>query len=176
MHVRFGCEGCGETVEQALPEKGGGLRCPWCSRERQVEAPALFAPEGAALRCAVCHGDDLYLQRDFPRRAGLAVMAIGALAFLALAGYGHLLAGFAVLGSLTLLDLALFRSLPIVTVCYRCGAELRGLAPNPSHASFDHHLAELAAKRAAVDRANRPGGARAGAGCETPPREVLHGS
>jgi hypothetical protein len=82
-------------------------------------------------------------------------MALGALAFLVLAGRGRILTGFAVLGGVAVADLVLFRFLPIVTVCYRCGAEVRGFPPNPGHAPFDLHLAEEAAKRAAVDRANR---------------------
>lgn len=86
-------------------------------------------------------------------------MALGALAFLVLAGRGKILAGFAVLGGVAVADLVLFRFLPIVTVCYRCGAEVRGFPPNPEHAPFDLHLAEEAAKRAAVDRANREPGA-----------------
>jgi len=100
-------------------------------------------------------------------------MALGAVGFLALMGSGHLIAGFSVLGGISLLDFALFRALPVVTVCYRCGAEMRGAEPNPAHSPFGHHLAEEAAKRAAVDRANRPAQAPSS---PVALREAVHGS
>lgn len=140
---------------------------------------AAFAPQGFPERCPVCPGDDLYLQRDFPRRAGVSVMAGGAVVFLILAGMGHVMAGFAVLGGVAAADLVLFRLLPLVTVCYRCGTELRGLPANAAHTGFDHHRAEEAAKHAAVDRANRAA-PRAGASAESPAlapgREAVRGA
>src|SRR5262245_35795036 len=120
--IRFGCAACGDSVNAPLPSEGGAPRCR-CGEGQDVPPVAAFAPQGFPERCPVCPGDELYLQRDFPRRAGVSVMAGGAVVFLVLAGMGHVMAGFAVLGGVAAADLVLFRLLPLVTVCYRCGTE-----------------------------------------------------
>ncbi len=154
MRIRFGCRACSQSVDDAVPETGGALRCAGCGAARPCAAPAQFAPAGVVTSCPLCPSDEFYLQRDFPRRAGLAVMTAGGAAFLILAGvFDRIVTGFAVLGVVALLDLMLFRLLPVVTVCYRCRTELRGLPLNPAHAAFDHHVAEDAEKRARADRA-----------------------
>jgi hypothetical protein len=155
IRLRCGCEACDGTIDGEVPGKGGPVACANCGKSATAASPESFAPGGVIGHCAVCPSDELYLQRDFPRRAGMFVMISGAVIFLMLAGWReNIIAGFAVLGGVALLDFLLFRFLPVVTVCYRCRAELRGLAPNPEHKGFDHHVAEEALKRAAVDRAN----------------------
>ena len=86
-------------------------------------------------RCPPCESDQLYVQRDFNQKAGLAIVVIGAL----LAPFTPY---YASLGVAALIDAALYWALPEITVCYRCHAHFRGFLRNPHHQAFDLHLAE----------------------------------
>lgn len=97
-------------------------------------------------RCAVCARDRFYVQKDFNRRLGLwlVLLASGA-SFLVYAWWGYWAIVF--LAGVTLADALLYRALPMVSVCYGCGAIYRGFAPNPDHQPFDLHLAEVYEKK-----------------------------
>lgn len=85
--------------------------------------------------CPACQGRQLYVQRDFNQRAGLAIVVVGALLAPFTPYYSSLfLAG--------LVDAGLYVLLPEITVCYRCHAHFRGFRRNPGHAPFDLHLDE----------------------------------
>jgi hypothetical protein len=86
-------------------------------------------------RCAACDGAQLYVQRDFNQKAGLAIVVVGALLAPFTPYYASLFAA-------ALIDAGLYALLPEITVCYRCHAHYRGFARNPRHAAFDLHLAE----------------------------------
>ena len=86
-------------------------------------------------RCPACDGEQLYVQRDFNQKAGLAIVIVGA----ALAPFTPYYASLVVA---VLVDAALYALLPEITVCYRCHAHLRGFRRNPKHHPFDLHLAE----------------------------------
>ncbi len=85
--------------------------------------------------CPACGGRQLYVQRDFNQKAGLAVVAVGAVFAPFTPYYSSLIVA-------ALVDAGLYLLLPEITVCYRCHAHFRGFARNPSHRPFDLHLAE----------------------------------
>ena len=85
--------------------------------------------------CPACGGTQLYVQRDFNQKAGLAVVIVGA----ALAPFTPY---YASLFAAALIDAALYAVLPEITICYRCQAHFRGFARNPAHQAFDLHIAE----------------------------------
>ena len=93
-----------------------------------------MANERIVDRCAACEGRQLYVQRDFNQKAGLAVVVVGAV----LAPFTYYISLFAAAG----IDAALYLMLPEITVCYRCHAHYRGFARNRGHQAFDLHLAE----------------------------------
>ena len=90
---------------------------------------------GAVEACPACGGRQLYVQRDFNQKAGLAVVIVGA----ALAPFTPFYSSLMVAA---LIDAGLYALLPEITVCYRCHAHFRGFAKNPAHEAFDLHLAE----------------------------------
>jgi len=85
--------------------------------------------------CPACHGTQLYVQRDFNQKAGLAIVVAGA----ALAPFTPFYSSLFVAA---LVDAGLYAILPEITVCYRCHAHFRGFTRNPRHAAFDLHIAE----------------------------------
>ena len=51
--------------------------------------------------------------------------------------FENVVATFAILASLVVIDAAIYLFVGKVTVCYKCRAEYRGLAYNPHHEAFD---------------------------------------
>jgi len=76
----------------------------------------------------------LYVQKDFNRRLGLAIVLLGVLFSYHTYGLSLLVCA--------IIDFILYRVLPLVTVCYKCGAIHRGFVSNPRHVGFDMHTAE----------------------------------
>lgn len=95
---------------------------------------AAITQEHLVDRCPACDGAQLYVQRDFNQKAGLAVVIVGAV----LAPFTHYLS----LVAAALIDAALYSLLAEIAVCYRCEAHFRGFRRNPAHEPFDLHIAE----------------------------------
>jgi uncharacterized paraquat-inducible protein A len=130
--ISFACKACGS--EAAVGPSGAGS-CPACGA-------ALHLPLSDALRerrqvdvCPACQGRQIYVQRDFNQRAGLAIVVAGALLAPFTPYYSSLFAA-------ALLDAVLYAVLPEIAICYRCQAHFRGFRRNPEHKPFDLHLAE----------------------------------
>ena len=126
------CQGCGREATAGLD---GVSRCASCGREGRLALSPSLTERRIVDRCAACGGEQLYVQRDFNQRAGLAVVVVGALLAPFTPYYSSLVVA-------ALIDAALYMLLPEITVCYRCPAHYRGFARNPRHQAFDLHLAE----------------------------------
>jgi len=130
--IAFACPTCGAETTAALDGRGV---CPACGTPTALElSPALRAGR-AVDRCPSCGGEQLYVQRDFNQRVGLAIVVVGAL-FAPFTPY------YASLGIAAAVDAVLYLLLPEITVCYRCQAHFRGFPRNPKHEAFDLHIAE----------------------------------
>jgi hypothetical protein len=130
--IAFACSHCGEETLAGLDGRG---RCRSCGRETLLDLSAALRDERRVDRCPACSGTQLYVQRDFNQRAGLAIVVLGAVLAPFTPFYSSLFAA-------ALLDAALYALLPEITVCYRCQAHFRGFHRNPQHQAFDLHLAE----------------------------------
>jgi DNA-directed RNA polymerase subunit RPC12/RpoP len=130
--IAFACPSCGR---EALAGLDGAGRCPTCGAEAVLDVPARAREDRVLERCPACGSKQLYVQRDFNQKAGLAVVVAGA----ALAPFTPYYSSLVVAA---LIDAGLYAVLPEITVCYRCHAHFRGFARNPQHAAFDLHIAE----------------------------------
>ena len=130
--IAFSCPRCGRETTAGLDGHG---RCPGCGEETRLELSSALREEERVDRCPACGGTQLYVQRDFNQRAGLAIVVVGAVLAPFTPFYSSLFAA-------ALLDAALYALLPEITVCYRCQAHFRGFRRNPQHQAFDLHLAE----------------------------------
>jgi len=129
--IAFACPGCGTETTSGLDGRGC---CPSCAKDTTLDlTPSLVG--GVVDRCPACAGEQLYVQRDFNQKAGLAIVVLGA----ALAPFTPYYASLFVAA---IVDAALYALLPEIAVCYRCQAHFRGFARNPRHHAFDLHLAE----------------------------------
>jgi hypothetical protein len=118
---------------------------------RELRLDGLSA-EGGLCACLACAHRELYTQKDFPRRVGLAIVVAAALA--------APFTWYASLVGAALLDAALYRFAPDVVVCYACGARHRGFAARPRHPGFDRQIAERLryGERAVMGKPMHPGG------------------
>jgi DNA-directed RNA polymerase subunit RPC12/RpoP len=130
--IAFACSGCKEEVT-APP--GAPATCARCAAVTTLEVPEAMRGGGPVDACPACGGRQLYVQRDFNQKAGLAVVLVGA----ALAPFTPFYSSLIVAA---LIDAGLYALLPEITVCYRCHAHFRGFASHPAHEAFDLHLAE----------------------------------
>ena len=135
--VAFRCEACGGEAVAGLDGVG---RCACGAAPILALSPSLREQRMVDV-CPACDGRQLYVQRDFNQKAGLAVVIVGA----ALAPFTPFYSSLFVAA---LIDAGLYVLLAEITVCYRCQAHFRGFVRNPAHEAFDLHLAEQYEKKA----------------------------
>jgi len=130
--IAFRCPRCGREAVTGLDGRG---RCRACGAETPLPLSPELREAGVVESCPACGSAVLYLQRDFNQKAGLAVVAVGAVLAPFTPYYSSLMVA-------ALVDALLYALLPEITVCYRCHAHFRGFARNPRHRAFDLHVAE----------------------------------
>ncbi len=154
MDVTVHCARC--EARLSFPAGGGAATCAACRHVMTLEAP----PSGDILsRCVVCGEYRLYRQKDLHRVRGLAVVLGTAVLSLALLPFSPM-AAYGVLLLLTLVDVALYRRLPEVIICYRCKAEHRRCGAQAQVEPFDLLTAEVIDNQIREqEEKNRPAGA-----------------
>jgi hypothetical protein len=128
MEIEFFCPGCRTACQVEASDTSAVIRCSACGRSFSQPAEFSSAQTGVQ-RCGICGCRDLYIQKDFNRKIGVAIVVVGAV-----------LAPFTKLISLlvcALIDLMLYRVLPTITICYRCHTIYRDVAMNPEHDGFN---------------------------------------
>ena len=122
--VHFLCPSCEKHIGR---ETGQPPRpCEQCGAPSAVIAPR---EDSIIERCAACDHDQLYFQKDFNRRTGIALVVVGAV-------FVPWTWGLSLLG-VTVLDYIVWRLVKDVIVCYQCQAVHRGYPPNPATQPFD---------------------------------------
>jgi hypothetical protein len=123
--VHFLCKQC----DWRLASEAGAAEphpCENCGTQNGVVAP----PDDQVIaRCAACGGAQLYVQKDFNRATGIALVVLGAI-------FVPWTYGLSLLG-VTILDFIVYYLVRDVEVCYACQAVHRGYPPNPGHKPFD---------------------------------------
>ena len=130
--IAFHCVACGAEATSGLDGQG---RCGRCGATRALPITDAMRDKRIVDRCPACDGVQLYVQRDFNQKAGLAIVILGG----ALAPFTPFYSSLFVAAAI---DAVLYALLAEITVCYRCHAHFRGFARNPAHNAFDLHLAE----------------------------------
>lgn len=139
MKSRWSCPRCGAVhVLDPLSETADFI-CN-CGFKQRVHDGSV--ERGQIVCCPLCKTDDLYIQKDFPERVGMAIVALGFILATVAWAYYSPLATFGVLFAFFGIDAALFYSRKNVTVCYRCLMQLRGMRPNEAHKHFDLGIGE----------------------------------
>lgn len=128
MELEYRCPNCAAVVPVEGWAERDFLACHACGDRLPLMAEVRTDPHDMLHRCPVCRGKEFYVQRDFNRRLGLALVILGAILAWPTRGLS--------LAVVVLLDLALYAVVPEIAICYRCEAIFRGLRRNPAHAGF----------------------------------------
>jgi hypothetical protein len=157
MHVLFQCPACHETRRVAIAPAYESLSCAGCDWTRVIPAGSVEAQ--GPRECLVCGCHDLWRQKDFPQKLGLAMVALGAvLSTIAFALYMPLTALGVLLG-FALIDLLLFAFMKDVLVCYACQARYQDADLRDDHPRFNLETAERYRQEAArLDQTRRAAG------------------
>ena len=120
MHVSFRCPSCERTAGCEAGPGDSQLRCGRCGWSKPLRTEDI-AP-GAPRRCLFCGCNDLWRQKDFPQRVGLAIVALGIVLSTVAWFYMEPLWSLGILMVFALADMLLYVFMRDVLVCYRCGA------------------------------------------------------
>jgi hypothetical protein len=130
MELTFECIECRMIDHTADVESSSRVVCRHCGSARRLPAGA-FDADGGLCGCPMCGGKDLYARKDFSTAVGLAIMITGIAVAMVFWYYEKPSPAYLVLGASVLLEMALYRRVPDVVICYRCLAQLRGVGNNP---------------------------------------------
>jgi len=140
MHITFRCPKC-EQINR-LFERDIGLTtdCPACDWQHLIHR----GKDGSLPddECLVCGCDDLWRQKNFPPKLGLAFVAVGAIISTIFWARMEPLWAIGVLMAFALVDFLLYRLMPDVLVCYGCHAYHRWDEIDETHPKFDLEIAE----------------------------------
>jgi hypothetical protein len=104
------------------------LNCTHCQKEwgKVEKTEAVFE------RCPICTCRQFYVDKDFNQIIGFGIMGVGIV--LVPFTYGLSLPVFA------LIDWLIYRQVPRLVACYRCGSEYRGFSIPTQLKPFMHHI------------------------------------
>ena len=121
------CEYCKKDFREQI-DLHQKLVCTHCSHSWVLQTgPVLHPP------CSFCQAKDYYVQKDFNPIIGLSLVLIGIL-FVPMT-YGLSLP------ALCLFDWLLYKRVPDLALCYKCGAEYRGFQLTENIQPYSHHTA-----------------------------------
>ena len=155
MEIISRCPSCGYRVAfDPVAARDAPIHCERCSEIVPLSVSASLVEQNRAESCPCCGKNAFYVQRDFNRNLGLAVVVLCALAGLLFVYYDRPALFYASLGVGVLVDLVLYLLLPEVTICYACQAIFRGATTNPAHGAFDLHMADHFEGRSCLQATN----------------------
>ena len=129
MQLEFLCPACEQRVTTSDASRA---ECAGCGRELRLLPDDSLRTGGPVSECAICGSRAFHTQKDFNRKLGVLIVALGGVVV-----FWNFFWGMAVLVVLALVDLLLYRRLPEVTVCYACKSVYRGVPTNPQHRAYE---------------------------------------
>lgn len=146
MNITFCCPRCEQSSRVELGPTDTALPCVHCNAE--IAAPAETA-KGELQKCLVCSSGDLFVRKDFPQQVGVGIVVVGIVAS-SIAWSQHMLVlTFAILFATALIDLVLYIVVGDALLCYRCGAQYRGVEKMEEHSAFNLETHERYRQQAA---------------------------
>jgi len=137
LRIRFRCPECDDAARLDLSQSRT-WQCPRCDHWQDLKA----YQEGQLSACLLCRNRELYKKKDFPHWLGLTILTVACLAFLWAHGRYHPGIAWMILIGSAAFDGLLYFWVGDAIVCYRCGAEYRGVIPSAEHKPFELTIAE----------------------------------
>ena len=134
--VLFKCRSCNGEIA-FLPTAVGSAPCPHCKEEMPVRVDDSLVRDGIVRQCIAWGHDSVYVQKDFNRNLGVAIVVIGVATSIYFFAQNEPFYAMASLFGMAIVDLVIYSLAGEVAVCYSCHAVYRGFVRNPEHESFD---------------------------------------
>ena len=134
--IHFKCRAC-EAEVQISPSRTERVRCPRCGADLNLSMDDSILDRNVVTKCVSCGHDTLYLQKDFNRQLGMAIVGLGIGISIYLFARNQPLYAMSALGITAGVDFLAYFLVGEVTVCYSCHAIYRGFNRNPEHEPFD---------------------------------------
>ena len=134
--IHFKCRACEDEI-LLTPSETDRVTCPHCKQSIEVSMNASILNRSLVTACVSCGHDAFYVQKDFNRQLGLAIVFVGIAVSIYFFARGLPLYSMAMLGLTAAVDFLAYRLVRNVTVCYSCHALYRGFEKNPEHEPFD---------------------------------------
>ena len=134
--IHFKCRAC-EAEAQISPSRTERIRCPRCGEDLNLSIDDSILDRNVVTNCVSCGHDALYLQKDFNRQLGMAIVGLGIGISIYLFARNQPLYAMSSLGVTAGVDFLAYFLVGEVTVCYSCHAIYRGFKRNPEHEPFD---------------------------------------
>ncbi len=134
--IQFKCRACDGDIAIGA-EPAGRATCPGCGNDQEVRVPPTLQTSGVVAICVACGHEDLYVQKDFNRNLGVAIVTAGVIASTYFFNRREPFYAMASLVITAAIDLAVYSIVGLVTVCYSCHAVYRGFDRNLKHEPFD---------------------------------------
>src|SRR5687767_461616 len=131
------CRNCNREIAfspSSIPE---GVVCGGCQKTVPLRTDPTIDHKHFVRNCVGCGHDTLYIQKDFNRKLGVAIVVAGSLVSLYFFSRSEPIFAFLALFASAGVDLLIYSLVGEVTVCYACHAIYRGFEKNPEHESFD---------------------------------------
>jgi hypothetical protein len=134
--IHFKCKACEDEI-LLTPSETDRVTCPHCKQSIEVSMNASILNRSLVTACVSCGHDAFYVQKDFNRRLGLAIVSAGIAASIYFFATGSPIYAMSTLALTAAVDFLAFSLVRNVTVCYSCHALYRGFEKNPEHEPFD---------------------------------------
>jgi len=134
--IQFQCRSCDAEIAIG-PDSPTEVTCLACQKPQTVRIPPSLRVSRIITACVACGYEELYLQKDFNRRIGVGIVAVGILFSTYFFNHRQPFSAMASLVVTALIDLIIYSLVGTVTVCYSCHAVYRGFQNNPEHEVFD---------------------------------------
>jgi len=138
MRLTFQCPACSRTVATRVSTDSTSVGCA-CGWQRSID-PGSWN-DGHPRQCLACGNADLWRQKDFPQRLGIAIIAVQIVLTTMFWSWRRPVWTYTTLIVFAVLDMVLFAVLPDVLVCYRCRAR-HGTSGGDDRTTFDLETAE----------------------------------
>jgi hypothetical protein len=136
--VSFLCPTCERParLEAPLPAE---WQCPSCDHLLKLQRPT---DDVSLPACVACGNREIYRKKDFPHGLGIAILTVACLASVVTYALYHPWLTWTILIGSALIDGLMYLIVGDVSVCYRCGAQHRGLRDHAQHAPHELGIAE----------------------------------
>lgn len=147
MNLTFKCPQCDAESGVDFGPQTDSIECSHC--HANIAAPPEAFDGDRLTRCLVCPSTDLFIRKDFPQRLGVGIVVTGFVASSIAWAYMMPIWTFAILFATALIDVVLYALVPNALMCYRCGAQYRGVPGIDEHEAFNLETHERYRQQAA---------------------------